>query len=444
MLNKNVRGPIALLVLTLALAACSKGSDGSATGKEPASMPATPTIGKPGEPVELLFLGSTDKERFMREHGNDLLKKYPNLKLEYYLLGSTDDEAKGIMSIQGALTKGLSIDILHVGTININPYLIETKLAYDVGELIKKYRYDLNMLYPEALDVVRLITGGPLYGLPVNFSSYKLYYNKDLFDKFGTAYPKDGMTYDEFYELAKKMTRTDGGVQYQGAVINTGNMLLFNQLSAPFVDPKTSKSLFTSDPRWQKFMSNYVRFLQIPGNEKPTDTNLFLKQGTAAMMLAAVDLNASWEINWDIARAPVFADLPGVGGGIQGSIYSLASTSKHKDEAFQVISFLASKEHLMELSKAGILTVLNDPEAKKIFGTEIPWLKNRKINLAAMFPDKYAPPYVLTPYDGLAQSALNKQFGEAAAGKVTDVNTMLRNAEEETNKAVAERLAGKK
>ncbi|MEF3306846.1 ABC transporter substrate-binding protein [Paenibacillus sp. GYB003] len=429
------------IVVMLAAVGCSKGSGDSGKGGETAA-PSIPTVGKPGEPLELLFLGSTDRERFMREHGNALMKKFPNLKLNYYLLGSSDDEEKGTMSIQGALTKGLSIDIMHVGTVNINPYLMETKLAYDVGDLIKKYGYDLNMLYPEAIDVLRLISGGPLYGLPVNFSVYKLYYNKDLFDKFGVAYPKDGMTYDEFYELAKKMTRTDGGVQYQGAIINIGNMLLFNQLSAPFVDPKTNKSLFASDPRWQTFTANFVRFLQIPGNDKPTDANLFLKQGTAAMMLAAVDLNASWEINWDIAMAPTFADLPGVGGGIQGSIYALAGTSKHKEEAFQVIAYLASKEHLLNLSKAGILTVLNDPEAKRIFGTEIPWLNGRKLHMAAMFPDKYAPPYLLTPYDGLAQRALANQLNQAATGKVSDVNTMLRNAAEETNKLIAERLAG--
>lgn len=437
------RGSIATLLLIGVLTACSGGGTPSEHSKAAAVESTLKPVGKPGEPVELLFLGSTDKERFFREHGNDLLAKFPNLKINYYLLGSTDDEAKGQMSIQGALTKGLDIDIMHVGTVNINPYLMETKLAYDIGDLIKKYKYDLNINYPEAIDVLRLISGGPLYGLPVNFSSYKVYYNKDIFEKFGVAYPKDGMTYDDFYELSKKMTRTDGNVQYQGAVINISGMMLFNQLSVPFIDLTTNKSVFLTDPRWQKYVNNFVRFLQIPGNEKPADTNLFITQGTAAMMLAANDLNSTWKVNWDIARAPTFADLPGVGGGIQGSIYSLTSTSKYKEEAFQVIAYLASKEHMLDLSKMGALTVLNDPEAKKIYGKEIPWLQGKSLNLQAMFPDKYAPPYKVTAFDVLAQRAITKQLTLVAQGKGSDVNTMLRDAAEETDKAIAEQLAAK-
>lgn len=443
-MSKTIRKWIALQLVLLMSVACSSGPDGSGQSGETVPEAGLPAVGKPGEPVELLILGSTDKERFMREHGNALMNKFPNLKINYYLLSGTDDEAKGMMSIQGALTKGLSIDIMHVGTVNIEPYLMDTKLAYDVGEMIKKYKYDLNTLYPEALDVLRLISGGPLYGLPVNYSSYKIYYNRDLFDKFGVPYPKDGMTYDEFYELAKRMTRTDSGVQVQGAIINIGNMLLFNQLSAPFIDPKTNKSLFTIEPKWKAFSENFIRFLQIPGVDAPTDAGLFLTKGTAAMMLAASDLNASWTVNWDIAKAPTFDGYPGIGSNIQGSIYALASTSKHKEEAFQVIAQLASKEHLMNLSKAGILTVLNDPEAKRLFGTESDWLQQKKVNLAAMFPDKFSPPYRVTAYDGLAQRALATQLNQLAAGKVSDMNTMLRIAAEETDKAIATQMAAKK
>ena len=48
--------------------------------------------------------------------------------------------------------------------------------------------------------------GDQLYGLPFRNDYYVLYYNKTLFDKAGVEYPKHDMTWDEYRELAKKMT----------------------------------------------------------------------------------------------------------------------------------------------------------------------------------------------------------------------------------------------
>lgn len=54
-----------------------------------------------------------------------------------------------------------------------------------------------------------------------------------------------------------------------------------------------------------------------------------------------------------------------------------------------------------------------------------------------MFPDKLAEPYTPTPYDAVAQAALVKEMTNLAAGKTADVNTALRLAAEEADKAVA-------
>lgn len=424
---------IGMLSVMTVLSACSGGSGKSGKDGESGAAPLKQ------EPFDLYFFGSTDKERFFREHGNDINKKFPHININYYLLSTKTDEAKGAMSIDDALTRGIPIDIMHMAPANIYPYLMDTKLAYPIDDLIKKYKYDLNILYPEAVQTLRTISGGPLYGLPNNTSIHKLYYNKDLFDKFGVAYPKDGLNWDEVYELAKRMTRTDGGQQYQGVIVPFAGMMVLSQLSAPFVDPKTNKALFVSDPKWTKFANNLVRFHQIPGNS-PQDASLFTTKGTAAMLIAATDLNATWTTNWDIAQAPVFADMPGVGSMAWGSTYALASTSKHKDEAFQVIALIASKEHMLQMERLGSLTVLNDPSKKKEFGKDIAWLQGRKVNMNAMFQDKIAPSFVMSPYDALAQSALSKQLNDLVAGKVPDINTALRLAAEETDKAIQEQI----
>lgn len=159
------------------------------------------------------------------------------------------------------------------------------------------------------------------------------------------------------------------------------------------------------------------------------------------MYIAATDLNSTWTgINWDIAKAPSFPDLPGVGSSIQGSIFAVTSLSKHKDQAFQIVASLASEENMLEMARKGTLSVLNSPKAKEVFGEKMTWLNGRKINFDAMFPDKLAEPFAPTPYDAVAQAALVKEMTKLASGQLTDVNTALRTAAEEADKAIAAQM----
>ena len=45
-----------------------------------------------------------------------------------------------------------------------------------------------------------------LYGMPAGFTTRVVYYNKDLFDAANVPYPKDGWTWDDFKNLAKKLS----------------------------------------------------------------------------------------------------------------------------------------------------------------------------------------------------------------------------------------------
>lgn len=53
---------------------------------------------------------------------------------------------------------------------------------------------------------------GEQYALPFRSDFWVLYYNKDLFDAAGVDYPTNDMTWEQYAELAKKMTDPDKGV----------------------------------------------------------------------------------------------------------------------------------------------------------------------------------------------------------------------------------------
>lgn len=44
----------------------------------------------------------------------------------------------------------------------------------------------------------------------LRYDNNLIFYNKDLFDAAGVAYPEDGMTMAEYHELAAKMTSGRG------------------------------------------------------------------------------------------------------------------------------------------------------------------------------------------------------------------------------------------
>jgi len=55
------------------------------------------------------------------------------------------------------------------------------------------------------------------YTLPYRQDWYALFYNKDIFDKAGVQYPKNDMTWDEYEQLARKLTSGDGNNKIYGS-----------------------------------------------------------------------------------------------------------------------------------------------------------------------------------------------------------------------------------
>ena len=53
---------------------------------------------------------------------------------------------------------------------------------------------------------------GVQYGIPFRSDFWVLFYNKDLFDAAGVEYPTNDMTWDQYAELAKKLTDKEKGI----------------------------------------------------------------------------------------------------------------------------------------------------------------------------------------------------------------------------------------
>ncbi|MGI8913277.1 MAG: ABC transporter substrate-binding protein [Chloroflexota bacterium] len=76
--------------------------------------------------------------------------------------------------------------------------------------------------WPNAIGFFQL--EGKLYGLPKDFSSMVIYYNKDLFAAAGIQPPsKAGWTWDDFLQAAHKLTKPGSAEQQWGFTLRTGS-----------------------------------------------------------------------------------------------------------------------------------------------------------------------------------------------------------------------------
>ncbi|MDF2661295.1 MAG: extracellular solute-binding protein family 1 [Paenibacillus sp.] len=438
------KGLLVLLFLCLVfvLSACgggaAKNADKGTVEKETVLSSEEEAARVANSKLELVFLypPSGTEEIFMSRFGDRLQKKFPQYKLTF-IPRQSDNYAALLGSKQ-------PIDIMIVSLNTTGTYLTGMGLESDISDLIKKYNYDLTKIEPSLIEIQRRMANGGIYGLPYTPGAMTFLYNKDLFDKFGVPYPRDGMTWDEVYELARRMTRTDGGIQYKGIAFGFASVIRSNQLSAPYFDPKTNKAMFTADAFVQSF-TNIARFYKIPGMELPNNkyseqADQFLKDQTVAMMIHTggyVTRAAEALKNWDIATIPTLKEKPGVSLQAGPDYMYITNRSAQRDAAFQVLSYITSEEYQewMAGNLAFVPVLKESKKAMQSFGANLPGIQGK--NVQALI-QSYAPMSLASPFTANANSEMNNALNAFSAGK--DVNTALREAAERVDKLIEQEM----
>lgn len=457
MLKTRVLMAMCLIVMVFIISACGNGgqkggadsgndivgqngdkTDGNNVGEAPANQQPVKK-----DPVDLYFYqvgNDWDEERYMREITEPIHKKFPHITPKFIKYTAADQLDKMI-------TSGDRLDIISLSIGQVYNFLLKYELQTNIEPLIKKYDFDLNVFEQTSVDLLKQIGKGELYGLPMYTLPATIYYNKDLFEKFGVDNPKDGLTWDEFYELARVMTRKDGDLQYYGAVISPSHLALRNQLSLNLNNPNTELAAINTD-QWKLFMDNITRFYQIPGYDWDNaemqvgkQRDMFTKERRAATWLPVSTMHTAEELegmNWDLATFPTMAQAPGVGPQTYPFYYFITNTSKHKDEAFEVLMYLSSKEFHMDKSKTGVfLSLLNDPEVRANFGKEAPMYQGK--NTSALLPEVFAKPSYVNAYTAGVASQIFSAIVAVTTG-VDDINSALRKGEEARNKVIEAEL----
>ncbi|GIQ65408.1 hypothetical protein PACILC2_39760 [Paenibacillus cisolokensis] len=142
--------------------------------------------------------------------------------------------------------------------------LEDLEMVYPLDEMLEAYGFDIGTLDPAAVAEIRARDAqGRLVGMPQEMGYIGLYYNKEIFDKFGVEYPRDEMTWDEVLDLAKQMTAERDGVKYRGLEFGVDAPLL--QLSVTKTDPESGDVLLTKEPKFTQYMELMKNIMKFRG-----------------------------------------------------------------------------------------------------------------------------------------------------------------------------------
>jgi multiple sugar transport system substrate-binding protein len=410
----------AVLVVMLLVTGCS-------TPKSTVAPDVKSSAAMPTGPLNLKFyldVPLTDEE-FDHIFRQPIAKKYPNVTLELIRKG------KGLMP-QDLMAAGIVPDIiLAASTTMMNWQVLD--MVENLAPFIKEANINMDGFDPAITESLKMYTDkGEIVGLPYLMNWIALFYNKDIFDKMGVPYPKDGMDWEAAHELNKRLTRTVDGVQYRGLDPDTVDKMGFG-MSLDYVDVKTGKAILDT-PSWKKVLETAGMVTSLPGyNISGSSIPNFTNTQNTAMIVGGIasDLQKLQSdgnpMNWDMVTMPNFKEALGTARELDAHYMVINKQSKNKQAAFQVMRHIITDEVQNVVVRAGKLSSLKQTEEhKKIFASDLSALKGKNFN--AVFGVKIRKNHLTTLYDGQGRTEIKKAFTEMQQGK--DVNTALRDANE--------------
>ena len=269
-------------------------------------------------------------------------------------------------------------DVIWVKDMGSMLQMADKKQLMPLDDLIEKDGYDLSV-YNGAAE--QLQYNDTTYALPYRSDWYVLFYNKDLFDAAGVEYPSNDMTWEEYRELAAKMTSGEGSAKVYGSHHHTWEAMVSawavqdgkNTVVAKdyeFLRPYYEQALWLQD---NGYIQDYatlktanIHFSSVFKNQQCA----MMPMGTyfIATMMQAIE-DGECDFNWGIATIPHPDDVEA--GYTVGAITPIAISAytDAQDLAWDFVKFAASEEAADILAQNGVFAGIQTDESLDIIAS---------------------------------------------------------------------------
>lgn len=302
------------------------------------------------EPVEISVMSFFASDNLEVEQGvvDAFEEAYPNIKVSYENISFSD-----YFTVVTTLAAGNDLPDVLAMNFEEEARYADLGVLEDLTPFIEKENFNLDKYYASTVRMHQ--HSGIQAGLPATFSIVINFYNKTMFDEAGIPYPTEDWTWDDLVDAAQKMTQDvdgDGIIDQFGYVVgwwpnfvyqNEGT-ILNEEGRCGLTSPEAIEGLqlmvdLTLDPEqkiapdraelsasgdWDRFMAGGVGILP---------------NGTWAITPFKENIEDSFE--WDVMP---FISFNKQATFMFGNAYSMTSTSKQKEAAWEFIKFATGEE----------------------------------------------------------------------------------------------------
>lgn len=347
---KKVLAVAMAAVMTLSFAACGSKSSDEGEKKSEGSKDAKLTVA----------IWDSNQEPGLKEIMNDFTEE-TGVEVDIQVTPWGD-----YWTMLEAATQGGDMpDVFWMHSDQIATYAQYDDILLNLSDKIEKSdKIDLNN-YPENLVNIYKNEAGDQLAIPKDIDTCAVWYNKTMFDEAGIPYPTSDWTWEDFREIAKKLTNPEKNQygtsikpgSYQESWYSTiyaygGEVISEDKTKSGFDNPKTIEAM--------QLIENIIKDGSMP------DYTVVAENNTEELMMAgtvAMTFQGSWMIpdmasndfikeNCDIAPLPKGPN--GTKSISNGLGWAASAQGEHTEEAWKLIEYLGSKEAQQKQAELGV------------------------------------------------------------------------------------------
>ena len=268
---------------------------------------------------------------------------------------------------------------------DVIPNWVAAGIIVDLTPYIKASTFDIDEWYPEVWQGLRDVTQTKVYAVPMTWDGDVTYFNKELFDEAGVAYPDaDGnWTYEDMIEKGLQLNKFDGDKQTQWGMMNgfvPGFDWPFGAGHYKFDEDQFYNECITYEKGYtdaMQFVHDLIYKHKIwPAPGATPSGNIF-----TAGLVAMRPTGGSWGIQglqdspppfgWDITMPPLNPESGRRPSGGQANNFEMFTASKYPDQAWELMHDLALTDHGQETLGTALETPAKKAAAEGVYAEEV-------------------------------------------------------------------------
>jgi multiple sugar transport system substrate-binding protein len=406
----------------LALAACGSGDDegsGSGNGGTTVSDADVQAALEKGGNLTVWAWEPTLKEVVTKFQA-----KYPNVKVNLVNAGTGNDQ---YTALQNAIAAGKGLpDVAQIEYYALPQFA----LAKSVDDLKAYGAESLNGTFTPG-PWASVNTAGGIYGVPMDSGPMALFYNKEVFDRYGIQVPT---TWAEYLEAARKLHKANPKAYITSDMGDAGftTSLIWQAGGKPFKVDGTNVTIDFSDAGSKEFVATWQQLISekllAPINGWSDQWYQGLGDGTIATLATGAWMPANFVTGvpgasgkWRVAPMPQWQAGGKASAENGGSSLAMPVKGGNKELAYGFVKYANAGEGVqIRLDGGAFPATAAELKSEKFLGTEFPYFGGQKANeIFAQSAQDVVPGWSYLPFQVYANSIFNDTVGKAYVSSTT-------------------------